>query len=593
MTKLPSPWDDAVLAATLFAIDPAASGGVALRARAGGVRETWLGALRALLPAEMPVKKIPLSAADDRLLGGLDLAGTLAAGRPVVERGILAEADGGIVLLAMAERVPAFTASRLAAVLDTGEIILERDGIGLRSAARVGVVALDEGIDEDERLAPGLTDRLSYHLDLSPIGEREPLPPLPDPSVITAARARLSAVTADEAIVEAICGTALALGVFSLRPALQALGAARAVAALRGGDTVLSADASVAARLVLSPRATMMPQAPPDAKNEDENEAEQEPEAPPDQEPPPPSPEQEGGEEAEGADPASERVLEAAKAAIPPGLLARLKAAEGAALRSRGAGKSGAAERSVKSGRPIGVIRGMPKRGARLNILETLRAAAPWQRLRSRPDAQKSGIAIRSDDFRITRLKKRNETATIFAVDASGSLAVNRLAEAKGAVELLLAECYVRRDRVALVAFRGALAELLLPPTRSLVRAKRCLASLPGGGGTPLALGLDAATELALSVQKQGMTPVVVLMTDGRANIGRDGKPGRDRAEAESLAAARVLRATGITSLLIDTSPRGHRLAEALAAEMAAIYLALPYADPTALSRTVQAAIRR
>ena len=100
---------------------------------------------------------------------------------------------------------------------------------------------------------------------------------------------------------------------------------------------------------------------------------------------------------------------------------------------------------------------------------------------------------MRRDDFRMTRFQQRTRTTTIFVVDASGSSALNRLAEAKGAVELLLADCYVRRDQVALLAFRGKEAELLLPPTRSLVRAKRSLAGLPGGGGTPLAAGIDAA----------------------------------------------------------------------------------------------------
>ena len=115
------------------------------------------------------------------------------------------------------------------------------------------------------------------------------------------------------------------------------------------------------------------------------------------------------------------------------------------------------------------------------------------------------------------------ETTTIFVVDASGSAALHRLAEAKGAVELLLADCYIRRDQVALIAFRGSAAELLLPPTRSLARAKRSLAGLPGGGGTPLAAGLDAAFALSDSIRRKGQTPTVIVLTDGRANIARDG----------------------------------------------------------------------
>lgn len=156
-------------------------------------------------------------------------------------------------------------------------------------------------------------------------------------------------------------------------------------------------------------------------------------------------------------------------------------------------------------------------------------------------------------------------------------------------MELLLADCYVRRDRVALVAFRGRGAELLLPPTRSLVRAKRSLATLPGGGGTPLAAGIDAGLALAETVRRKGETPIVILLTDGRANIARDGAAGRPRAEEEALIAARLGRAALISTLLVDTSPRRQPLANRLATEMGAIYLPLPYADAAALSQAVLA----
>jgi len=200
-------------------------------------------------------------------------------------------------------------------------------------------------------------------------------------------------------------------------------------------------------------------------------------------------------------------------------------------------------------------------------------------------------ILIRKDDFRIARFKRRTETITIFVVDASGSAALHRLAEAKGAVELLLADCYIRRDQVALIAFRGSIAELLLPPTRSLARAKRSLAGLPGGGGTPLAAGLDAAVALADLIRRKGQTPTIILLTDGRANIARDGAQGRPRAEEDARIAARQLRAAGITAVLVDTSPRPGASGAQLAAEMGARYLPLPHADAKALSRAVLASV--
>jgi len=197
---------------------------------------------------------------------------------------------------------------------------------------------------------------------------------------------------------------------------------------------------------------------------------------------------------------------------------------------------------------------------------------------------------VRRDDLRIRILKQRTETTTVFCVDASGSAALERLAEAKGAVELLLAEAYVRRDRVALVAFRGAGADLVLPPTRSLTRAKRGLSGLPGGGGTPLAAGIDAAVAVALGVRRGGSRPAIVLLTDGRANVARSGEGGRVRAGAEALQAARALRAAGLPALVVDTGTRGEE-ARSVASAMGARYLKLPRVEAGQISAAVRAAL--
>ena len=225
-----------------------------------------------------------------------------------------------------------------------------------------------------------------------------------------------------------------------------------------------------------------------------------------------------------------------------------------------------------------------------MNLIETLRAAAPWQRIRAAAapgGAQR--IHVQADDLRVSRLQQRAATATIFVIDASGSSALHRLAEAKGAINLLLADCYVRRDQVAVIAFRGRSANLLLPPTRSLVRAKRSLAGLPGGGGTPLAAGLEAALRLSEQVRRAGATPIVVLLTDGRGNIARDGSPGRAQAETDAWGMARQMRAARLTTLVVDTSPQPAPAAQRLAVELAAHYRTLPYAGSAALSAAVKA----
>lgn len=578
-------WADAVLAAALCAIDPAGLGGVALRARAGPVRDRWVEALRAHLPEDAPVRTIPLHIADGRLLGGLDLAATLQSGRPVAERGVLSEVHGGIVLLAMAERVADATAARIAAALDRGELHVERDGLALRVPARFGVIAFDEGAEPDERPAAGLLDRLAFHVDLECVSMRD----LEAASAVTAdmaaARGRLPTVRASDAVVEALAATAMALGIASLRAVQFALRAARAAAALAGRTMVEEEDAVIAGRLVLAARATQLPV------------PEAEPAADQDTPAPAQTDEQDGTEQRDPLDrPLDDLVLEAAKAALPAALLAQLVAGQGQSSRGGAGGRAGALKQSRLRGRPTGTRRGEPRGGARLNVVETLRNAAPWQPLRRREQGR-SGTApridVRPEDFRVTRFKQRSQTTTIFVVDASGSSALHRLAEAKGAVELLLAQSYVRRDQVALIAFRGERAELLLPPTRSLVRAKRSLAGLPGGGGTPLASGLDAAAALADAVRRKGETPSVIVLTDGRANIARDGKPGRPQAEADVQSAARRFRVADVAAIVLDTSPRPQPQAEQLAREMGARYLPLPHADANALSAAIRAAAPR
>ncbi len=557
----------ALQAAALFAIDPQGLAGVWLRARPGPARERWLALLNTLLP--QPPRRLPAHIDDHRLLGGLDLAATLRSGRPVQQPGLLAECDGGVLGLAMAERMPPALAARLAAVIDTGRVV----SAAATAPARLAFVAFDEGVEDDETLPAALADRLAIHLRLD---EGRGTAPAPTVAQVAAARARLAAVSVDEALQRQACEAAALLGIDSLRAPLLALRLMRAAAALAGRSRAHRDDLDLALHLVLAPRARHLP-------------------APPQAEPPaPPPPGQDAGADDARDDspadpdtqkPLDEQVLDAAHSVLPAGLL-QLLAGGGPRRAPPSSGRVGAATASRRRGRPIGSERGLPTGGARLDLVATLRAAAPWQPLRRREAASATRpLHLQRDDLHVRRCRARRETTTIFAVDASGSAALHRLAEAKGAVELLLADCYVRRDRVALIAFRGAEAELLLPPTRSLPRAKRCLAALPGGGGTPLAAGIVAAQALALTLQRQGSSPSLVLLTDGRANIARDGSPGRDGAHRDALAAARQLRDCGLPALLIDTSPQTQPAAQAVAEAMGARYLALPHADALQLKR--------
>jgi magnesium chelatase subunit D len=308
--------------------------------------------------------------------------------------------------------------------------------------------------------------------------------------------------------------------------------------------------------------------------------------------------------------------IEAIKAALPAGLLALMARQNGLVPRGRKSGeassRAGDRQRHGAQGRPSGTVPGQPQAGHRLSLIDTLRQAAPWQRLRR---AQLGGlhdpsvntrhsnagkrhaapapsaapaVIVHREDLRVIRREPRRPTTTVFLVDASGSNALNRLAEAKGAVETMLADCYVRRDRVAVIGFRGQVAETLLPPTRSLVRAKRSLAGLPGGGGTPMARALTESRLMCESLQRRGDTVSLVLLTDGKANINLEGKPGREGAHADAVTAARQLFVTGVACLLIDTSPKPQAQARELALAMGARYIPLPQAQAGEIGRIVR-----
>ncbi|MEM1298374.1 MAG: magnesium chelatase subunit D [Pseudomonadota bacterium] len=562
------PWATALLTARAVALDPAGLGGLVLRARAGPVRDRWLAYLHALLPDQ--IRRLPPDIADDRLLGGMDLAATLKSGRPVAQVGLLVEAHGGILLAPMAERMSPGLAARLSAVLDRGRVVAERAGQAIDAPADLGLVLLDEGAEPDEAAPAPLADRLAFHLDLTDmaLGDTDETAP---PDLIDA-RAFLPEVRASNEAAEILALTAASFGIGSARAPLLALRAARALAALDGRKDVTEEDITQAAALVLGHRATQLPAT--EAEDDDT---------------PPPPPEDNDTKDTpqKGSDqsrPLEDKVLDAVAAVLPDLALAE-QARRRSAAQTQGAG----AKQAATHGRPAGTRRGGGDGRTRLDLLATLREAAPWQTLRRREHPKRTGLIVKPEDFRAKRYVRPAESVLIFVVDASGSAAAARLAEAKGAVELMLSEAYRRREKVALIAFRGTGAELLLPPTRSLLQAKRRLAVLPGGGGTPLASAIMAGHALARQVRQRGATPFLVFLTDGRGNIALDGAPGRPAAAEDAATAARVLAGDGVTSVLIDTANRPQRDAKALASQMDARYLPLPRADAQGLSRAVRA----
>jgi len=308
-------------------------------------------------------------------------------------------------------------------------------------------------------------------------------------------------------------------------------------------------------------------------------------EDPPQDDAPAPQDAADGAEDKSQQDiPDADMLVEAVLARLPPDLIAQLAA--GASPRASGTG-AGQKRQSNRRGRPLPPRPGRLGGRDRIDLIATLRAAAPWPPLRRRARPNASGLIIAKDDIRVKRFAEMSDRVLIFAVDASGSSAVSRLGEAKGAIELLLAEAYAKRDHVALIAFRGTDAEPLLMPTRSLVQTKRRLADLPGGGGTPLAAGLQSAFRLGKISAARGLSPQVVVLTDGRANITLDGQADRARAGQDAQSIARLYRGAALPGLVIDTGKRPTRDLATLARALGAPYLPLPRAGAPRLRAAV------
>jgi len=580
------------LALMLLAIEPRLRG-VAFAGPAGSGKSALLHGLHALLP-DLPFEQLPIGADDEALLGGLDLEATLARGTRVVRTGLLARADGGVLAVEDCNLLPESAANQLLGALDSGEVRIEREGLSLRSPCRLRLVATFDPAEGAPRAH--LLDRLGLIVALPRPGAaaaraevvRRHLSPPEDlwqedlgllRDVVATARAGLAEVELGDRQARELAAAALAFGVQGHRADLFAQLVARASAALALRDRVEREDLELAVRFVLAPRATRNADATPP-----------EPPRPPTEAPPPPPDPTRDDATHDGLPEPDEMQLGdevlAALATDLPDVLATLpfRAAHGGRSGSRGSTDG-------RRGRHVVSVPGTPREG-RLDVIATLRIAARGQRLRAPHPARVGGrIVVRAEDLRVKRFRDKAGALFLFAVDASGSMALNRMRQAKGAVHALLERAYVNRDRVALMSFRGQGAELLLPPTGSVELLRRAVDQIPTGGGTPLAATLVAALDVAQQARRRGLQNVVlVLLTDARANVGL--KADRAGVEDELRQLAMAAAATGLKSLVIDTqrSYLSQGSAQKLASWLGGQYLYLPGADGSAIAAAARTA---
>jgi magnesium chelatase subunit D len=555
---------EAKRALMLLAVDPALKGALIASAM-GPLLARALGDL-----LSKPFVEIPLNVTEDRLLGGLDVQATLATAKPKIQEGLLAQAHGRLVYINDINLLDEALVEHVAAALDSGLIRLEREGLSQTFPSEFALIGT---YDPSGGQAPSLIrDRVALIIEQSEAPSEEERMELvncleqfeTDPEAfierhfeesrqisdgIRAAAENLSGVVLAKADLKLLIEAALDLGIEGNRVDIFAARAARASAALAGRDRVARGDLAFAIKAVLLPRARRLWQSLEEKKTDGS--------AP---EPNSASPET-----------ALELILEAIDADAPD-----LHPALSWTNRARRQSSGRRAEalnfergRYVRSG----------AKGKRVAIDATIRAAALNSAKRGRTPGRP--LKITAEDLRFKQFRRKAGMLFIFAVDGSGSMASNRMGQAKGALIRLLERSYQGRDQVALVSFRGRTAQVVLEPTRSVERGRNLVAGLPLGGATPLAAGLLKSLEVALRARmKESRRAMILIFTDGRANVGL--RAGRRADMAEELRQiGALLRREAIEAVVIDTRPKyaSGRDAGALSELLGARYIYLGRAD--------------